>query len=93
MRSGRPLNLCVVQFHNLCRTLAADQRLDVFGPSRQGDALLRLVAGAIVDSGNTGLVATDVVQNRLDDVCAVPNSAMRVAIVRRRSWITQGSSL
>ena len=48
--------------------LAADQCREVLGPLFQCDAFLRLVTRAIIDPGNTGLMAADVVQDCFDDM-------------------------
>ena len=45
-----------------------DQSLDVLAPQLERRPLLRRVARSIVDAGDAGLVAADVVQHRLDDV-------------------------
>ena len=57
-----------MQFHDCCRALAADQRFDMSSPSFECSALLRFIVRTVVNSGDTGLVATNVVQDCFDDM-------------------------
>jgi hypothetical protein len=47
---------------------AADDAGDVIGPSRERSSHLAGIGAAIVDTGDTGLVATDVVQHSFNDL-------------------------
>jgi hypothetical protein len=71
--------------------LAANDAGDMIGPNVQCVFYVASVGAAIVDAGDTGLVAALVVQNLLNDVRLNAESAMRVATVRRRSWERQGA--
>jgi hypothetical protein len=48
--------------------VAFDCGKHVIGPCGQGDALLPLVSGAVIDAGDPGLVPADVVQDGFDDM-------------------------